>query len=242
MVPNTGRRKADPFSLKTGLHILGAIALLLLVSACSAQDRRQIAAQVTWSIDSLESIGGHDVTVLGAPRVIETAQGRAVEFDGEGDGLLLDLHPLEGLTRFTVEIVFRPAADGPREQRFFHMQEEGSKDRVMFETRLTGDGQWFLDSYIKSRGEGYTLFAKRHKHAVGPWYHAALVVDGEAMWHYVNGVQELSRSIDFRPPGSGRTSIGVRITREHWYRGAIRLVRFTPWVLSPEEFVSVRGL
>ena len=73
------------------------------------------------------------------------------------------------------------------------------------------------------------------------YYHdsaAALVVDGNEMRHYANGILELARPIDFRPPGAGRTSIGVRINRVHWYKGAIRQARFTAEVLSPEQFLA----
>ena len=94
---------------------------------------------------------------------------------------------------------------------------------------------------MKSNDEGYTLFAKRHEHPMGPWYHAALVVDGDRMQHFVNGEIELSRPIEFRPQGEGRTSIGMRINRVSWFKGAIREVRFTPRPLSPEEFLGVKS-
>jgi hypothetical protein len=37
------------------------------------------------------------------------------------------------MSEFTVEVVFNPYVDGAPEQRFFHMQEDDSEDRVMFE-------------------------------------------------------------------------------------------------------------
>ncbi len=40
-------------------------------------------------------------TVVGAPRVVQTDDGPAVEFDGRRDGLLVDANPLAGLARFT---------------------------------------------------------------------------------------------------------------------------------------------
>ena len=111
------------------------------------------AEHTVWLIDNLESIDGHEIEVVGSPALIETPAGKAVEFDGEGDALFVDVHPLAGLEVFTVEAIFRPYADGLKEQRFFHMQEDGSDDRVLFETRLTDDNQWFLDTFIRS-GEG----------------------------------------------------------------------------------------
>ena len=193
--------------------------------------------QVVWEIDNLTSIGGHKVTVLGDPKVIETPEGKAVEFDGEDDALFFDTHPLSGLGVFTVEVIFKPYANGLKEQRFFHMQEDGSEQRVMFETRLTDDNRWFLDTFIRS-GEGdHTMFAEDHKHPIGPWYHAAIVVDGKTFRHFVNGQLELSKEIEFAPQKQGQTSLGMRINRVYWYKGAIRKTRFTPRALAPDAFL-----
>ena len=72
------------------------------------------------------------------PGLIDTPQGKALRFDGSGDALLLGVNPLSGLKQFTAEIVFQPAADGPKEQRFLHFQEEGSENRLLFETEQLG--------------------------------------------------------------------------------------------------------
>ena len=194
-------------------------------------------AAVTWQIDNLEAIGGHKVTVLGQPRVIDTPQGKGVEFDGVDDGLIVDNHPLAGVKQFTAEVIFQPAAGGPKEQRFFHLQETGSENRVLFETRLDGQ-QWFLDTYIKAGAADATLFADGFKHALGPWYHAAVVVDGRTMKHFVNGKLELEKELAFQPHAAGQTSIGVRHNRVFWYKGVIRTARFTPGILKPEEFLK----
>jgi hypothetical protein len=199
-----------------------------------AHDKPEPVTRIEWNIDNLSSIGGQRTTIVGAPRAVD----RAVEFDGNQDALLVDVHPLAGAARFSAEVIFRPDPGGSEEQRFLHLQESASSDRVLFETRLTDDGRWFLDTYIKTDGQGHTLYAHEFTHPLGAWYHAALVVDGETMRHYVNGELELSRKIEFRPPGPGRTSIGARINEVHWFRGAIRQARFTTGVLSPDEFLS----
>ena len=98
---------------------------------------------VVWNLDNLESIGGHAVTAVGKPRVIETDRGKAIEFDGRRDGLFVAANPLAGLKEFTAEVIFRPAAGGPKEQRFLHFQVKGSEDRLLYETRLTPSGKWF---------------------------------------------------------------------------------------------------
>jgi len=193
---------------------------------------------VTWDVNVLDSIGGHAATQAGSPRLIDTPHGKAIEFDGKGDGLFLDTNPLAGLKEFTAEIIFRPSAGGPKEQRFFHMQEEGSDNRLLFETRLTEGGQWFLDTFLKSGEASATLFAEQSRHAIGPWYHAAVTVDGQTMRHFVNGKEELKAAVKFEPLKPGKTSLGVRLNRVSWYQGAIRQVRITPRVLRPEEFLK----
>jgi hypothetical protein len=213
--------------------------VLVLLSVSAALGAEPAASKtVVWRIDNLEKIGGHPVRVAGDPRVIDTPRGKAVQFDGQDDGLFLEVHPLAGLREFTVEVIFRPDAGGAAEQRFFHMQQDESEDRVMFETRLTGEGTWFLDTFIKSGEGNHTLLAKDFPHPVDRWQHAAIVVEGDQMRHYVNGKQELSASIDYRPQKNGKTSLGVRLNKVHWFRGAIHTARFTPRALPPRAFLK----
>jgi hypothetical protein len=192
---------------------------------------------IVWNIDNLEKIGGHDITVLGDPQVIETPAGPAVEFDGEDDAIILDMNPLAGFSKFTVEIIFRPDSGGNKEQRFFHIGEVND-DRVLIETRLTEDNKWFLDTFIKSGESERTLYAQDFLHPLNEWYHAALVYDGQNMRHFVNGLKELEGSIENTPMKGGQTSLGVRLNRIYWFKGAIRMARIIPRALSPEEFMS----
>ena len=39
-----------------------------------------------WNLSSMDSVGGHETEIVGSPRLIATDTGRAVEFDGVGDG------------------------------------------------------------------------------------------------------------------------------------------------------------
>ena len=199
------------------------------------------AEQVVWRLDSLETIGGLPVTVEGDPRLIDTPHGKAIEFDGIDDAIFLDVHPLAGLSTFTVEVVFNPYKDGEPEQRFFHMQEEPSQERVMFETRLVDGDLWFLDTFIFSGKQKIPLYAEDNKHWVDKWHHAAIVVDENSFAHFVDGELELSETIRFEPQTAGRTSLGVRLNKVNWFKGAIRTVRITPWALSPEEFLTAEN-
>lgn len=213
-----------------GIVILASFSLL--ISGCAKK------LQIVWDLDNLQEIGGHTVSVEGNPKVINTPNGKAIEFDGVNDGIFLDVHPLAGMSEFTVEVVFRPDAYGPAEQRFFHMQESDSEDRVMFETRLIENNLWFADTFIQTSEKNHTMFAVGDKHAIGPWYHAAIVVDGKTFKHYINGQMELGKEIDFNPPQPGRTSLGVRLNKIHWFKGAIRTARFTDSALKPTEFLT----
>ena len=216
--------------------------IFLLAALCCAPHALALdaaARAVTWKFDNLKRLGGHAVTVIGAPRVIETQAGRAVLFDGARDGLLVETNPLAGARAFTVEAVIRPDAGGAFEQRWLHIQERTADNRVMLETRLAG-GVWFLDTFVKNGAGGdqrLTLFDEPFKHAAGAWYHVALVYDGATLRNYVDGREELSGSLSVGPLGGGRTSVGVRQNRVHWFKGAIRKARFTPRALAPREFM-----
>ncbi len=191
---------------------------------------------IDWGFSRLDSLGGNKTTLVGQPQLIDTPNGKAVEFDGQS-GLFLDINPLVGLKQFTAEVVFQPYAAGAKEQRFIHFQEEGSENRLLFEIRLIDDNRWFLDTFIKSGDGNFTLYAERFPHAIGAWHHAAVVMDGTTMRHYVNGVEEMSTPITFTPQKQGRTSIGVRMNRVSWFTGAVHRVRVTPRVLMPPEFL-----
>lgn len=192
-----------------------------------------------WQLNNLDSIGGNSTEVLGAPQVVEGPAGMAIEFGGAGDGLIVDVNPLAGAKRFTLEVIFQPYAGGLSEQRFIHLQEYNGDNRALIETRLTRDGKWFLDTYIKSAVADQTLFAEGFKHPLGPWYRAALVFDGEEMRHYVNGQLELAGKMPFMPLQNGRVSIGVRLNRVFWYRGKVSSLRFVDRALEVEEFLPV---
>ena len=208
--------------------MLDARALLFLLGASCASP-----ASLTWTVDNLNSVGGHAPRVEGAPRVVD----KAVEFDGVDDGLEIPILPLAGEREFTVEILFRPDADGPAEQRFLHLQEDASQSRLLIETRVVPGGTWYLDTYIETELDNGKLMDEQKTHRTGSWTTAALSYDGRTMRHYVNGKEELSRELKFRPLTQGRTSLGMRLNRVFWFKGAIRTVRFTPRALPPADLL-----
>ncbi len=221
--------------------IIAALCFCLLPagSGCGpgSCNARKPAGGIVWDIDNLESIGGHKTQVLGSPAIIETPKGKAVRFDGVDDGLIVEDLPLAGAREFTLEIIFHPDAEGAAAQRFLHLQQDGSDYRILIETRLTDDNKWYLDTYIKNKKGEKTLYDKLETHPVGRWHNATLIFDGHEMRHYVNGVKEISKKLEFSPLDEGKTSIGVRMNQVHWFKGAIRKIRFTPQVLGPEEFL-----
>ena len=212
------------------LLLLSCISVFALLSCGQKPD------SVVLRLDNLDAIDGYRPLILGEPKIIESDQGRVIEFDGIGDALVLDVNPLAGFESFTLEVVFRPDAGGSPEQRFVHLQEE-DEHRALIETRLTGDGQWFLDTFLKSGESECTLYAEEHLHAVGQWFHAALVYRDGHMRHYVDGVKELEGPVDFAPMRGGRTSVGSRLNRVYWYKGAVKAVAATGAALEPSDFV-----
>jgi hypothetical protein len=220
----------------SNLRACTAVALLLglLAAGRGLPPVSAAAAAVTvWQVNNLERIGGHAVTVLGNPRVVETPAGRAVEFDGVDDGLIVEVNPLAGLERFTAEIVFELAPDGAEEQRFLHFEESGSGNRALIELRLLPGPAWCLDTFLRHGDASLTLIDRAAAHPAGRWHAVALSFDGKTMTHYVDGVRELSGEVNFKPLGAGQTSIGVRLNKRSWFKGRIRTIRITPDSLAP---------
>lgn len=203
------------------------------LSAFASRQRLLAAPDVIeWRFDSLESIGGHATHVVGAPRLVDSPAGRAVAFDGVDDGLIVEGNPLQGLARFTIEVLLQPDAGGLEEQRFLHVEGAGGQSvtgngkRALMELRLAPAG-WALDSYLRHDAIGLTLLDRARTHSTGAWHAAALVYDGRTMTHYVDGTRELSGEVAFPPLGPGRTSIGVRQNLVSFFKGRIAMVRVT---------------
>lgn len=196
-------------------------------------------ADKVWVFDRLDKIGGHAVKVEGHPKVVKTPIGKAIQFNGVDDALFLDVHPLAGAEQFTWEVIFMPDTDGKPEQRFFHFQEDGSTNRMLFETRVAA-GQWCLDSFVQSSAGSKALMDRAKLHPAGAWYHVAAVYDGKEFRNYVNGLREGEAGVKLSPQSAGKTSVGVRINRVDYFKGKIRMARMTPRALTPPEFMPIK--
>ncbi len=86
------------------------------------------ADSVVWLVDNLQTIGSnpsYNLMVVGAPMVIDTPAGKAVQFNGVGDALFVPKQPVDGYAKFTAEVIFRPDIGGAQAQRWFHMAGPG---------------------------------------------------------------------------------------------------------------------
>ena len=184
--------------------------------------------------------------MLGHPGVIETAVGKAVQFNGVDDAIYLDVHPLAGVETFTWEVIFRPDPGGAEEQRFFHLQERDPKTgadtntRMLFEIRVIGD-RWALDSFALSGQESLALLDRSKLHSLGTWHAAAAVYDGHEFRNYVDGILQGEGPLHLTPQGAGHTSVGVRINRVNYFKGAVLEARMTRRARVPEEFLKARN-
>ncbi len=233
------------------MHILchASIALLALsftapFLAAQASAANPAPHEEIWRFDRLDAIGGHPTHVLGAPQVIETPYGKAVQFNGVNDGIFVDDHPLAGASTYTWEVIFRPDADGAQAQRFFHLQEQDpatgqdTKNRMLFEIRIV-DGQWCLDSFASSGDSNRTLLNCKLLHPLGKWYRVTAVYDGKTLRNYVNDELQGEGALDLKPQMPGHSSIGVRINKIYWFKGAILTARMVPRVLTQDEFLKM---
>jgi hypothetical protein len=70
-------------------------------------------------------------------------------------------------------------------------------------------------------------------------YHAAQVYDGKMYRSYVNGELQGEAEIAFKAQGTGHASVGVRINRVNYFKGAVRQARFTPRALAVSDFMKL---
>jgi len=175
--------------------------------------------------------------VLGNPVIVSDSSGAALAFNGVNDGLIIPKIPVEGWSRFTIEVLFKPAGDGPAAPRFIHFEDKES-NRGTLEVRVTPKGMWYLDTFLKNgnadkENSHLTLIDSTKQHPADQWYWVALVYDDNKMSSYVNGKKEQEGMVDFPPMASGNISIGVRLNKVDWFKGLIKEIRFHPAALDP---------
>jgi hypothetical protein len=196
-----------------------------MLAACST------LRPVTWSVNSLVGLGGYPTHVIGAPVVIQTENGKpAVQFNGQGDGLLVQGNPIAGAKEFSIEVEFKPNAAWPIniEQRFLHIEDlaEG-KRRVLLELRLNNRNQWYADFFLRHEKGSKVLIDSTKTHPVGEWATMKLTYKDRQLKGYVNGVLETQAEIDYLPiPATANVSLGTRMDKRSWFNGAIRRVTF----------------
>lgn len=214
------------------LHFILVCSLLLPVEVRS-QKRPET---IVWKLNNTEQVGGFKPTILGNPSVVKDKSGASLSFDGIDDGLILPVIPIAGWKQFTIEVLFKPAADGPVAPRFVHFEDTSGK-RGTLEARITPNGFLYFDLFLKNKrtDKGLTLIDSTKLHPAGQWYWVALVYDGQTMYSYINGQKELEGPIGFGPIGNGELAFGVRLNKVNWFKGQIKEARFYPLALNSKS-------
>lgn len=208
--------------------VAGAFA----TAGCASMPAMARSRPVIWTFDNLDRIGGNAVRLEGAPRLVESPLGRAIEFDGVDDVLFLEEHPLAGAAHFTFEALFRPDG-GAFEQRWFHLESTqtppvvpgAGTTRMLFEIRVVED-RWYLDAFVRGEGYNHPLIVPEKTFPVGRWYHVAQTYDGTTYRAFVDGVLQAEAAVPFKPQGPGRASVGMRMNKVNPFKGAVRRAAF----------------
>ncbi len=209
----------------------------LSVSQPSPKSPKLVTGGSDWMLNDLVLSSVSGIRIAGKPESINCKYGKALLFNGSSDGVFLDQMPLEGLEKFTIEIIICPHSGGTPEQRYFHSGDVKG-NRVLLELRSTPDG-WYLDAFVKSGNEQKTLIDPALKHPLDQWAHIAFVVEHGKQQTFINGIKELESSIEFAPLHGGRTSIGVRQSETSWFRGEIYEIRISGDALVPSQFLRL---
>jgi hypothetical protein len=216
--------------------------LLIFILTITTNVNSQEITSYLWNINSITSIGGNAVSLNGSPVVISDGNTQVVEFDGIDDGMIINTNPIQGANEFTVEVIIKPYTGGNYEQRFLSIRETATENiRLLMEIRVKNNG-WWLDTFLKYNSASLTLLDtanKALKHTINEWTHAALVFKNDTMKAYVNGVEELKGYVDFNAMKEGLTSVGMRYNKASFYKGAIKIIKFTHKALSAKEFIKL---
>lgn len=215
-----------------------------VVAAVGSPAPADAPEQVVWNFDRLDQIGGNSTEVVGHPHVVDTPAGKAIEFNGVDDGIIVNKHPLAGAATYTYEAIFRPDG-GDAEQRWLNMNQnpaEGTQleNRMLFELRIV-EGKWCLDAFNKSDSGQAALLFRNKLYSLGQWHHVAAVYDGKQVSSYIDGELQGSREVKLTPQGEGRTSVGMRIQKVFFFKGAVAKARFTRHPLQVSEFLKQPG-
>lgn len=241
-----------PFTY-SGMHmrLLPAAIVMLAVPSFAQQ-------ATTWRFDNLTEIGSAKVVTVGKPQIVDTSLGKAIHFEGHGntnssnpesgnpagDAIYLNAAPLSGDATYTFEVIFRPSSKGAPAQRFFHMQDNNSQSRRMFEIRIVNH-QWCLDTVgidvaHGTEQHGVTLVCDAaHLHPLDRWYVATATYDGKTLRGYVDGRLQGEIDVTLAPLPPGTTSIGTRIDKRDFFTGDLYAARFQAKVLPAAEFLKV---
>lgn len=210
--------------------------LFIFFTLASKGQNIETKTNTDWLIANLLREKSSNITISGKPQIIYSPYGEAVSFNGIDDAFFLNELPLKSLQEFTVEMIFKPATNGLFEQRILHIG-ESTKDRMLLEIRAI-DNNWYFDGYAASGTNKKALIDEKLTHPLEQWYHVAFVVTPTSLTTFVNGKQELHEDFSFLPIESGQTSIGVRMNKVCWFKGAIYKIRITPKQIQPKDFMS----
>lgn len=186
----------------------------------------------SWRLESTEEIGGYSTTIWGNPEIILGEKGKVVEFNGRNDGFLVDHNPLTGMEEFTIIVELKPYEGylENKEQRFLHIQDSDNDERrILLELRLNNRNEWYGDWFIKNENQSLTLIDSTLTHPVDEWATISMEYKDGQVTGYVNGKHEVAGNIEYLPVSSkGKVSIGTRMDKRSWFKGAIRRVTFIP--------------
>ncbi len=218
--------------------LISVLAILLFFSEYSVASAKskQTKGSILWEMSDLIA-SDSSVRIVGYPKIIEYKEGKALEFNGRNDGVFLDKLPIFGMNELTIEAIFKPESGGNFEQRFFHSGEIRG-DRILLEIRTTAT-DWYFDAFVQSGTQKIALIDPRFLHPLDQWTHVAYVVDHGKLSTYVNGQKELEGAITFSPVQTGKTSVGVRLNEQSWFKGAIAQIRISPKALKAKDFLAL---
>lgn len=225
-----------------------SITISIFFMLCANFGNAQTTNSETWELNSIAEINGHGVEVTGNPELVETEVGTVMEFDGDGDRILVDSNPIGDSEEFTVEVIFKPDAgiNKTNEPRFIHIMDPNDADekRLLIELRVNNNNEMYLDGFMKTDSDNLALIDETKTHPTNEWMHAAVTYKDNTFSTYINGELELTGTVSYTTSIinlTGKTSIGGRMNERNWFKGQIKSLKITDKALPTDEFTMLNN-
>ena len=167
---------------------VGILALIFVNIGLAIDDDDLVAY---WPFDDGEAIdatgNGHDGKLVGPPRSVDGKFGKALEFNGKSDYIVVPNHPdLVLQSGVTYAAWFKPSETINPGNNVYRLLSKNNDYFLMFNFGQVGH----MAFLVREPGGDHTIYSTTQEWVEGTWYHVAAIFDGKEVKLFINGEME----------------------------------------------------